>query len=299
MTIQQCKYVLEIAKTGSFNEASKSLFIAQSSLSNSIKLLENELGIQIFERSKSGVYLTPDGAEFIRYAEQLTAQNDFIENRYNSKLHSKKLNVVTQHYDFVADAFCKLINECKDKKYHFSIREIKTYDVIKEIETASSDIGVIAIKDNDYDLMTRFLSNKNVVFSEITVAYPHVFLRACHPLSNKTVIKAKDLSEYPYVSYEQGSHTRSFFKEEILLPVSAEKQVEISDRATLMNALLTTNCCTVGTGIMPSALNDRKIKCIPLESQLYYHIGYITRIDVKNPPLVEKFISTLKSFLTN
>ena len=55
MTIQQCKYVLEISKTGSFNEASKTLFIAQSSLSASIKSLETELGIKIFERSNNGV----------------------------------------------------------------------------------------------------------------------------------------------------------------------------------------------------------------------------------------------------
>ena len=297
MTIQQCKYVVEIAKTGSFNEASKSLFIAQSSLSNSIKLLESELGIQIFSRSKSGVYLTSEGAEFLRYAEQLTAHYDLIENRYNAKSFSKKLNVVTQHYDFVADAFCKLINECDDKKYDFSLREIKTYDVIKEIETAASDIGIIAIKENDYEIMMRYLNNKSVVFNELVVACPHVFMRNGHPLANKGNIQAKDLSEYPYVSYEQGNHIGSFFTEEIIIPDNAEKLVEISDRATLMNVLLTTNCCTVGTGIMPSALNDKKIKSIPLESELYYHIGYITQVDRKTPPLVNKFISILKEFL--
>lgn len=298
MTIQQCKYLLEIAKTGSFNEASKNLFIAQSSLSNSIKLLEKELSITIFERSKNGVCLTPDGAEFLRYAEQLISHSDFIENRYNSLSFSKKINVVTQHYDFVADAFCKLINECKDTQYKFSIQETKTYDVIKKIETASSDIGIIAIKDNDYEIMIRYLNNKRVAFNEITIAYPHVFLRANHPLCSKTQIKAKDLSEYPYVSYEQGSHIGSFFTEEIVIPDNAQKHVEISDRATLMNVLLTTNCCTVGTGIMPSVLNDDKIKCIPLESQRHYHIGYITKVDRQNPPLVQKFINILEEFFS-
>lgn len=297
MTIQQCKYVLEIAKTGSFNEASKSLFIAQSSLSNSIKLLERELDIKIFIRSQSGVYLTPEGAEFTRYAEQLVSHSDFIENRYLSNTDSKKLHVVTQHYDFVADAFCKLINICGVKKFHFSLKEIKTHDVIKEIETASSDIGIIAIKKNDYDIMTRFLGKKNIVFTKLTTAYPHVFIRYKHPLSNKEIIKAEELSEYPYVSYEQGSHSSSFFTEEIFSPTNAEKHVEISDRATLMNALLTTDCFTVGTGIMPSALNDQKIKSIPLESDLFYHIGYITRDDRKNTGLVQKFISILTNFL--
>ena len=298
MTIQQCKYALEIAKRGSFNEASKSLFIAQSSLSYSIKLLEKELGIKIFERLKSGIYLTPEGAEFVKYAEQLVAQSDFIENRYNSKSFSKKINIVTQHYDFVADAFCKLINDCDDSRYNFSLREIKTYDVIKEIETASSDIGIIAIKENDYEIMIKYLSNKNVLFEELTIACPHVFMRKNHPLLNKSQIKVEDLSEYPYVSYEQGKHIGSFFTEEILVPDNANKHVEISDRASLMNVLLTTNCCTVGTGIMPSALNDKKIISVPLKSELFYHIGYIVRDDRKCPEIVEKFVLLLKEFLT-
>ena len=68
MTIQQCKYVLKIAKTGSFSEAAKQLFIAQSSLSISIKFLEQELNIKIFERAGNGVYLTEEGAEFVKYA---------------------------------------------------------------------------------------------------------------------------------------------------------------------------------------------------------------------------------------
>ena len=82
MTIQQCKYALEIARSGSFNEAAKQLFVAQSSLSSSVKALEEELGIIIFERSTNGVYLTDEGAEFIRYAAQLSEEYDFVLERY-------------------------------------------------------------------------------------------------------------------------------------------------------------------------------------------------------------------------
>ena len=91
MTIQQCKYVIGIAKCGSFNEAAKQLYVAQSSLSSSVKALEEELGIVIFERSSNGVYLTDDGSEFIRYATQITEQSDFVSERYNSCKNCKKL----------------------------------------------------------------------------------------------------------------------------------------------------------------------------------------------------------------
>ena len=85
MTITQCKYVLKIAECGSFNEAAKQLFVAQSSLSVSVRQLEQEFDIKIFERSGNGVYLTEEGAEFVRYVRQIAEQNDFIVNRYTNK----------------------------------------------------------------------------------------------------------------------------------------------------------------------------------------------------------------------
>ena len=149
MTIQQCKYVLEIAKTGSFTQAAKQLFIAQSSLSISVKSLEQELNIKIFERSGNGVYLTEEGSEFVRYAAQIVENDDFINHRYSYHNVQHKLYVATQHYDFVADVFANYLSEVEGESYKLSIREIETHRVIRDVETAYSDIGIIAIKDGD------------------------------------------------------------------------------------------------------------------------------------------------------
>ncbi len=296
MTIQQCIYALEIAKTGSFSKAAKQLFIAQSSLSSSIKLLESELGITIFERSKNGVFLTAEGAEFIRYAEQISQQNDFIIKRYASDANRKKLYVSTQHYDFVADVFCRFLRDTSEENFDFSIREIQTYDVIREVETAYSDIGIIAIKDNDFDIMSRYLNKKGVSFTQFLKASPHIFIRREHPLAEHNSLSYEDIRQFPYVSYEQGSHNTSFFTEELAYSVSADKHVKISDRATLMNVLLTTDCCTVGTGIIPSALNDGKIVSIPMESDTFYRIGYIMRSDRNISELTKTLIHYLHEF---
>lgn len=295
MTIQQCKYVLGIAKTGSFNEAAKQLFVAQSSLSSSVKLLERELGIKIFERSKNGVFLTAEGAEFVRYAEQIVEQNDFILNRYTAPDQRNKLYVSTQHYDFVADAFCCLLRETRGD-YDFALREIRTYEVIREVETAYSDIGILAIKGGDFEMMSRYLHNKGIAFTQLLRVSPHVFVRCGHPLATKKSLTYEELKDYPYVSYEQGAHNSSFFTEELTDELSTGRQVQISDRATLMNALLTTDCYTVGTGIMPSALNDGKIVCIPLTSDAYYCIGYILREDRRTSPLTLTLIDLLIKF---
>lgn len=292
MTIQQCKYVLKVLECGSFNEAAKQLFVAQSSLSVSVKTLEQELNIKIFERSLGGVYLTEEGTEFVRYARQFVELNDFVTSRYKADPACKHLYLATQHYDFVADIFSKLVNETTDTQYRFSLREMKTYDVIQETENAYCDIGIIAIKSCDTGVMERFLSKKGLVFTPFIKAMPHVFVRKGHPLSQHQRITLSQLREYPSLSYEQGEHSTSFFTEE-LIGITGDRQVEISDRASLMNVLLATDCYTIGTGIMPSLLNEGRIVSIPLSSDDYYSIGYLTRGDKTLSPLAKEFIDRL------
>ncbi len=292
MTIQQCKYVLKIVECGSFNEASKQLFVAQSSLSVSVKSLELELGIKIFERSGNGVYLTAEGAEFARYARQIAEQNDFVMNRYTRDSACGRLFVSTQHYDFVADIFSRLLNEIKEDRYRFSLREMKTYDVIRETENAYCDIGIIAIKANDYGIMERYITKRGLTFTPILKAMPHVFLRTGHPLAPSPMLHAAELLPYPYVCYDQGEHENSFFTEE-MSNTESDKRVEISDRASLMNVLLSTDCYTIGTGIMPSSLNEGRIVSIPYDSDDYYTIGYLLRADGNPSKLTKTFIDML------
>lgn len=294
MTIQQCKYVLEIAKSGSFTQAAKQLFIAQSSLSISVKSLEQELSIKIFERSGNGVYLTEEGAEFVRYAAQIAENDDFICRRYKFRSVQKKLYIATQHYDFVADIFANFLSDFEEDSYKLSIREIETHRVIRDVETAYSDIGIIAIKDGDFEVMKRYLNNKGLVFNSLLNVAPHVFFRKEHPLSNCELLSSADLKDYPYVSYEQGEHNSSFFTEELMDASYIDKHIEISDRATLMNVMLVTDAYTIGTGIMPSALNNGDIVSIPFDSEKSYIIGYLLNENRKVSATTQSFIDLLK-----
>ncbi len=292
MTMQQLKYILKISECGSLNEAAKQLFIAQSSLSVSVRSLEQELNITIFERTGNGVYLTEEGAEFTKYARQLVEQNDLIIDRYCKPEECTRLLVCTQHYDFVADIFSRLLNETEDGNFLFSLREMKTYDVIYETEIAYCDIGIIAIKSSDYSAMERYVRRKGLSFTPLLTVPPHVYLRKEHPLSKHCIITSENLINYPYVSYEQGDHSSSFFTEEIG-KASNKRRVEISDRASLMNVLLATDCVTIGTGIMPSALNEDRIVSIPFDSDDHYTIGYLLRNDRKISDMTKKFIQML------
>ena len=106
MRIQQLHYIVKIVETGSMNEAAKQLFITQPSLSNAVRDLEHEMGIEIFIRNPKGITLTKDGVEFLSYARQILEQTALLEERYKSKNTNRELfSVSSQHYAFVVNAF--------------------------------------------------------------------------------------------------------------------------------------------------------------------------------------------------
>lgn len=292
--------MLKISEVGSFNEAARQLFIAQSGLSNSIKLLEEELGIRIFERSKNGVALTDDGAEFVGYAEGLVAGARFVSERYSRAPKTERLHISTQHYDFIADVFSAFVGEIAYSKYDLALEEKRTHEVIHDVEMGLSDVGIMAIKKRDLDVMKRYLVSKDTEFFEILRTPPHLFVKRTHPLASRKSVSYDELGGYPYVSYDQGEYNNSsLFTEELSGGVPADKHIAISDRATLMNMLLRTDAYTFGTGIMPSDLNDGKIVSIPIVTDEEYTVGYIVKKGKLRSAPAERFIEMLGEYGEN
>ncbi|MBO4284578.1 MAG: LysR family transcriptional regulator, partial [Clostridia bacterium] len=136
MNINQLKYVLEVAGSSSMREASTKLYVSQPALSASIRELEEELGILIFERTNKGVSLTEEGREFIDYAKKAVGQYSILEDRYLSRDSDKeRFSVSTQHYNFAMRAFTDVIKRLKPEKYVFSIHETKTKEVLDDVGT--------------------------------------------------------------------------------------------------------------------------------------------------------------------
>lgn len=84
------KYAVEVAKVGSLNKASETLLVATPNISRSIKELEGDLGIVIFDRTAKGMELTPEGEEFINYAKGILSQIDEVENLYKKGTSKNK-----------------------------------------------------------------------------------------------------------------------------------------------------------------------------------------------------------------
>ncbi len=293
MTIQQCKYIIAIAKCGSMNEAARSLMVSQASLSSAVRELEDEFGIRIFDRSNKGVRTTRDGSEFIRYARQLLAQYEVITDRYGSANKKSVCNfsVTSQHYDFVAKAFVILMKKYSSD-YNLTLKEARTAEVIDDVANLRSDVGILAyIKAPSGGYMERYLKRKGLEFKQIFETSPYVFLGKHHPLANSEQLFLDDLKDYPYITYDQGEAGPIEFSEELAENNHSKKHIHINDRATLMNLLLSTNSYTIGTGIMSSELNDSgNVVSVKLRSPDKYSVVLIHRSDAGMSGDAEEFM---------
>lgn len=301
MTIQQCKYILAIARYGSMNEAAKTLLVSQASLSSAVRELEDEFCIRIFDRSNKGVRITRDGAEFIRYARQLLAQYEVITDRYRSeeKVSIRNFSVSSQHYDFIAEAFVVFLKRYR-ADYNFSLKETRTLEVIDDVLNLRADIGVLAyLKAPNGGYMERYLKRNGLEYQQILETSPHVFLGKNHPLANRTQLSLEDLTDFPYITYDQGEAGPGEFAEELTENYHAKKQIRINDRATLMNLLLCTDSYTIGTGIMTSELNNGSVISVKLNSSDLYSVSLISRADVGSSEDAEKFIKILHETISN
>ena len=300
MTLLQLRYIVKIVECGSMNEASHELYISQPALSSSVKELENELGIEIFTRHSQGIALTVDGAEFLTYARQILDQTDLLEARYRQVRPRKQLcRVSTQHYMFAVEAFVEMINSIDSDEYEFTIRETRTRDIIDQVATLQSEIGIIYESDFNKRVLSKMLREKHLDFHPLFRADLHVFIARTNPLADRAMVTMKDLDPYPFLQYEQGEEGSFYFAEEAVWPDYSPKQITVSDRATMLNFIVGLNAYTVCTGIDNEDLNNEKIVSVPLESDESMLLGWIVNSRTKLSHAAELYLDKLRQVVSN
>ena len=277
MTLQQLKYVITVAETGTITEAANQLFISQPSLTNAIHELEKEMNIVIFNRTNKGISLSKEGEGFLGYARQVLEQAAILEDKYKRNGGGKKqFCVSTQHYSFAVNAFVDLIKEYGQEEYDFSLRETQTYEIIEDVARLRSEIGILFLNDFNETVINKILKSYDLEFHLLFIAKPHVFISRSHPLASNKLITNEELEVYPYLSFEQGEHNSFYFSEEIFSESERKKNIRVRDRATLFNLLIGLNGYTVCSGVIDKKLNGSEIIAVSLADESDMRIGYIT-----------------------
>ena len=278
MKLQQLRYVVKVAECGSITEASRRLFVSQPSITASIRDLENEMGVHVFERTNKGVIVSEEGETFLGYARQVLDQADLLEGKYKGTSEQvPHFSVSCQHYSFAVNAFVDVIREFDAARYDFTLREEQTHEIIEDVAHMKSELGILYLSEHNREVIERTLAANELVFEGLFCATPHVFVCSDHPLAGSSSVTLEDLEDYPFLSYEQGSYNSFYYSEELTSTFERRKNIRVRDRATLFNLAMGLNGYTVCSGVISHELNGPGIISIPLDVDEYMEIGIITR----------------------
>ncbi len=304
MTLQQMLYALTVEECGSMNKASEKLFIVQPTLTSAIKELENEVGITIFLRTHKGITPTPEGSEFLSDIRNLYQHFDMLMDKYKEESsYKRKFGVSTQHYSFAVKAFVEMARQFDMKEFDFAIRETSTMEVINDVSSLRSELGILYKSSLNKKLLRKLFTENELVFHPLIKCSAYVYLWGEHPLANRDSIGLEDLEPYPCLSFEQGEDYH-FLAEEILSENVYPRTIKVTDRSTMLNLMVGLNGYTLCSGIISSDLNGEGYVVVKYREDeenpnSIMEIGYICKKNSILSQMGELFIKELNGALNN
>lgn len=294
MTLQQLKYAVTVAECGTISAAAEKLFISQPSLTTAIRELESEMGVTIFSRTNRGVIVSREGEEFLGYARQILSQAQLLQERFSGREQGeKRFAVSSQHFNFTVLAFSWLVQNFRGPRYSFHFRETTTYEVLEDVSQLRSEVGILALNEDNERFLRRMFGKLGLEFTELKRVQAELFVSAEHPLAGRRFVTVEDVSPYPCITFEQGEHNGQFFFEGLsAVAAQSHKTICVRERATEYQLLRALNGFSPDVGV--SAMYREEFVSLPLEPKQFHTIGYILRRDVTPSPMTLEYIQALR-----
>ena len=230
MTLNQIHHFLTIARFGSYSRAAQELYITQPALTKSIRELENELNVQLFLRSGRGIVLSAEGEKFLYEAKELYRQYEALMLEYTDASRRKQsFSVVTQHYSFAIQAFVSLVEQTGTGCYDFAIKECRTREVIDEVSSMRSEIGILYISNFNKNVIRKILSENNLAFNPLIECEAYVYITDHHPLASFSGVTFDMLEPYICLTFEQGEDASFYLTEELYPRQKVSRKITVND----------------------------------------------------------------------
>lgn len=298
MNLLHMKHAVEVAKAGSLGKASEALLIAVPNISRSIKELETDLGIIIFERTSKGMILTPEGEEFINYAKEILDQIDEVEKFYKSGSPKKqKFSISVPRASYIAEAFAEFSKSLTRDAAEIFYRETNAQRAIQNILNHDYKLGIIRYADNYDKYFKEMLDEKGIHYELITEFMYVLLMSAENPLAMKDEITYDDLTAYIEIAhadpYVPSMPLSKVIKEE--LPDNVERRIFIFERASQFELLSKNTETFMWVSPIPKDLLARynlvQKKCI--NNKRIYRDVLIHKKDYKLSCLDRQFVTEL------
>ncbi|MGV3010008.1 LysR family transcriptional regulator [Streptococcus thoraltensis] len=295
MNIQQLRYVVAIANSGTFREAASKLYVSQPSLSVAIKDLETELDFQIFTRTTTGAVLTAQGMTFYEKALEVVKSFDSFEKHFiQPEEEDNQFSIASQHYDFLPPLmteFSQTYPELKD----FRIFESTTIQILDEVSKGFSQIGIIYMNHQNESGLFRRMEKLGLESVDLISFRTHIYLSKNHPLAEKEKIQMDDLAGLPTVKFAQEKDEYLYYSENLVDTSDSTIMYHVTDRATLNGILERTDAYATGSGFLDER-SVNGITVVPLEDHLVNKMVYVKRKDANLSPQALAFIKVMTAY---
>ena len=295
MNIQQLRYVVAIANSGTFREAAEKMYVSQPSLSISVRDLEKELGFKIFRRTSSGTFLTRRGMEFYEKAQELVKGFDIFQNQYaNPEEEKDEFSIASQHYDFLPPTITAFSERYPDYK-NFRIFESTTVQILDEVAQGHSEIGIIYLNNQNKKGIMQRVEKLGLEIIELIPFHTHIYLREGHPLAQKEELVMEDLADLPTVRFTQEKDEYLYYSENFVDTSASSQMFNVTDRATLNGILERTDAYATGSGFLDSdSVNG--ITVIRLKDNLDNRMVYVKREEVELSQAGTLFVEVMQEY---
>lgn len=294
MNIQQLRYVVAIARSGTFREAAASLFVSQPSLSVSIRDLEEELGFKIFNRTSTGTVLTKRGQLFMEKAQKLVTNFESFENQYSQQIgREREFSIASQHYDFLPVLLMQFVADYPEYN-QFRIFESTTVQILDEVIEGYSELGLIYLNEQNRPSLLTKMEQEGLDYVILRDFQTHIYLRKSHPLAKKQVLTIDDLAHLPTVRFTQEKDDYLYYFEHLVDRSSSSAIFNVTDRATLNGILERTDAYATGSGFVEPC--SPEIVTRPLAGDAVNHLVYVKRAEMELSPCAASFVKTMKNY---
>ncbi len=310
MTLTQFKYVLEIAKTGSMNQAAKNLFISQSVVSVAIRALAEELGQKIVSRSNKGICLTPFGQDFVSYITPIHLQVEQLNNMllHSGKGYTRSLSVASTGYYFLSEVFARLLNKYRSEGLRIDSHDVSNDVAMQMLYNRSVEIGFIRRWSCYNRLMVRQLRSLDLDFFPIASLNVGVTVGPNNPLyySKSDYVKREALRDFPCIMYcylDTGPYADIF--DRLKVPVSPNRVVTES-RATLYEIIRATDAYYLDSiyisdpqQTMTSTIPTPRRTLMLADCSIKSEFGWLKRKNDSCTPIEQEVIEAVTEMVTS
>jgi len=261
MELRQLKYFIQVAESLNFTEASKKLFITQSTISQQIKQLEDELNVLLFDRSEKKICLTEAGSEFLPHALRVIQDADYGKQRLLD-LQNIKTGELTIGVNY---SFRSLLT-------HTIIRFSSAYPNIKlNIFYRSFGELLEMVKKREVDLALSYKpvgEERNIESCDLFTTTLSVIVHKTHPLYKRKSIEVQQIKKYSLALPTKGLYARTILDASLFARhINLQPKIESNEAYMLLKLVKTGDWITVLSASSIFGRDD--FKAIPLAGNIH------------------------------